>query len=198
MGERTVRFSPNGGGKLRRRLPALPGDRGRVRLGQGGLADDADDPADRRRRRASRSRRCSARGAPAEAPVATEPILRRLSEPELAIVEAADLFNASQYRRTVGGIAKSLGDAARLDRAALGREPGRSWSRSPGRSPGTSTASRPDSAQPVRLAERGHEPDGARRGVHRVERAPGRGRPDRPGHRARLHGLRRSDRRLRA
>ena len=33
----------------------------------------------------------------------------------------------------------------------------RSWSRSPGRSPGTSTASPPDSAQPVRLAERGHE-----------------------------------------
>ena len=26
------------------------------------------------------------------------------------MVEAADLFNASQYRRTVGGIAKSLGD----------------------------------------------------------------------------------------
>ena len=45
-----------------------------------------------------------------EAPVADEPILRRLSEPELALVEAADLFNSSPHRRTVGGIAKSLGE----------------------------------------------------------------------------------------
>jgi hypothetical protein len=45
----------------------------------------------------------------AEAPVADEPILRRLSEPELAVVEAADLFNASPHRRTVAGVAKSLG-----------------------------------------------------------------------------------------
>ena len=44
-----------------------------------------------------------------DAPVADEPILRRLSEPELAVVEAADLFNASAYRRTVASIAKSLG-----------------------------------------------------------------------------------------
>ena len=33
------------------------------------------------------------------------PPLRR----ERAIVEASDLFNASQYRRTVGGVGKSLG-----------------------------------------------------------------------------------------
>ena len=46
---------------------------------------------------------------PQEEPVAADPILRRLSAPELAIVEAADLFNASAFRRTVGGIAKSLG-----------------------------------------------------------------------------------------
>ena len=47
---------------------------------------------------------------PSAEPVAAEPILRRLSEPELAMVEAADLFNASSYRRTVEGIAKSLGE----------------------------------------------------------------------------------------
>jgi hypothetical protein len=47
---------------------------------------------------------------PVTEPVAAEPILRRLSEDELAIVDAADLFNASTYRRTVEGIAKSLGD----------------------------------------------------------------------------------------
>ncbi|MDP8910578.1 MAG: hypothetical protein M3M94_00740, partial [Actinomycetota bacterium] len=42
-------------------------------------------------------------------PVVSEPILRRLSESELAMVEAADLFNVSDFRRTVGGVAKSLG-----------------------------------------------------------------------------------------
>src|SRR5205823_10157707 len=45
-----------------------------------------------------------------EETVASEPILRRLSEAELAMVEAVDLFNASQYRRTVAGIGKSLGE----------------------------------------------------------------------------------------
>ena len=45
-----------------------------------------------------------------EETVASEPILRRLSDPELAMVEAADIFNASDYRRTIGGVAKSLGE----------------------------------------------------------------------------------------
>ena len=45
-----------------------------------------------------------------EETVASEPILRRLTEPELAMVEAADIFNASDYRRTIGGVAKSLGE----------------------------------------------------------------------------------------
>jgi hypothetical protein len=42
-------------------------------------------------------------------PVASEPILRRLSDDEIALVEAAELFNQSQYRRTVAGVARSLG-----------------------------------------------------------------------------------------
>src|SRR5829696_56728 len=46
---------------------------------------------------------------PQVAPVVDEPILRRLSEPELAMVEAADMFNESAFRRTIAGIAKSLG-----------------------------------------------------------------------------------------
>jgi len=41
--------------------------------------------------------------------IVSEPILRRLSDHEQAMVGAADLFNASQYRRTVGGIGRSLG-----------------------------------------------------------------------------------------
>ena len=95
---------------------------------------------------------------PAEAPIASEPILRRLSEPELAIVEAADLFNASQYRRTVGGIAKSLGDAARLDHPALRASTRTSSSPSPGRSPGTSTASRPTPPSPCASPSAGTSP----------------------------------------
>jgi hypothetical protein len=43
-------------------------------------------------------------------PVAADPILRRLSADELTIVDAADVFNASTYRRTAEGIAKSLGE----------------------------------------------------------------------------------------
>ncbi len=45
-----------------------------------------------------------------EETVASQPILRRLSEPELQTVEAADLYNASDYRRTIGGVSKSLGE----------------------------------------------------------------------------------------
>ena len=40
-----------------------------------------------------------------------EPMLRRLSGEEQAIVEGAEVFNASAYRRTIAGIAKSLGNA---------------------------------------------------------------------------------------
>ena len=65
-------------------------------------------PIDRRRRQ-PRGRALLGSQRAEEAPVAAEPILRRLSEPELDVVEAADLFNASPYRRTVAGIAKSLG-----------------------------------------------------------------------------------------
>src|SRR5262249_58573420 len=45
-----------------------------------------------------------------EALAQQEPILRRLSDGEVSLLEAADLFNGSAYRRNVGGIAKSLGE----------------------------------------------------------------------------------------
>jgi hypothetical protein len=44
-------------------------------------------------------------------PVMPEPMLRRLSGTEQAMVEAAELFNDSAFRRTIAGIAKSLGEA---------------------------------------------------------------------------------------
>ncbi|HEY4620927.1 MAG TPA: hypothetical protein VIG93_04440 [Gaiellaceae bacterium] len=42
-------------------------------------------------------------------PVMPEPVLRRLTDSEAALVEAADLFNASLFTRTVQGVARALG-----------------------------------------------------------------------------------------
>jgi hypothetical protein len=42
-------------------------------------------------------------------PVVPEPVLRRLTDSEAALVEAADLFNASLFRRTISGVARALG-----------------------------------------------------------------------------------------
>ena len=90
-------------------------------------------------------------------PVVDEPILRRLSEPELAMVEAADLFNESAFRRTIAGIAKSLGSpkasivplSGTNNEVVLSVAWDISWYQ---------YRITPDSAQPVRLAERGHDP----------------------------------------
>jgi hypothetical protein len=41
--------------------------------------------------------------------VVPEPVLRRLSDSEAALVEAADLFNASLFHRTIQGVARALG-----------------------------------------------------------------------------------------
>ena len=95
------------------------------------------------------------RPAPSQ-PIAPEPILRRLSPPEAAMVEAAELFNASAHRRTVGGIAKSLGppEASIVPLSGVNAESvvtvawDISWYQ---------YRIALDSAQPVRLAERGHE-----------------------------------------
>ena len=110
---------------------------------------------DRRRRRGLASL-FEARRRPEEQPVVAEPILRRLSQREQQMVEAADIFNASDYRRTVGGIAKSLGEP----RASIILLSGVSsdlvvtiaWDISWYQYRVT-----PDAAQPLRLAERGHE-----------------------------------------
>jgi len=42
-------------------------------------------------------------------PVVPEPVLRRLTDSEAALVEAADLFNASLFRRTIEGVTRALG-----------------------------------------------------------------------------------------
>jgi hypothetical protein len=158
MGERATRYSPNGGEDYVDVCPLCQ----ELAVEYGWLKEGAPTspmvPAERRRRRFSLGSLLGVAKPPAEESIATEPILRRLSETELAMVEAADLFNASQYRRTVGGIAKSLG-APRVSIIPLsGVNPDVvvtvAWDISWYQYRVTS-----DSAQPVRLAERGHDPD---------------------------------------
>ena len=73
------------------------------------------------------------------------------------MVEAADLFNASQYRRTVGGIGKSLGEprVSVVTLSGINAEAvvtvawDISWYQ---------YRVSPDSDNPVRLEGRGHDP----------------------------------------
>ena len=91
-------------------------------------------------------------------PHLSEPMYRRLSPEEQAVVEAADLFNESAYRRTIAGIAKSLGDARVSLLLLSGVSPevvitvawDISWYQ---------YRVSPESPQHVRLAERGYELD---------------------------------------
>jgi len=61
------------------------------------------------RRKRPRWAQFLAAGQPHAEPVVSEPVLRRLSDGEAALVEAADLFNASLFRRTIEGVARALG-----------------------------------------------------------------------------------------
>ena len=156
MGERAVRFSPNGGEEYVDVCPLCQDtaiENGWIKEGS---PTTPTMPAERRRARFSLASLLGFQKSSAGEPMANEPILRRLSEPELAIVEAADLFNASQYRRTVGGIAKSLGEPRVSVVPLSGVNPDVvvtvAWEISWYQYRVT-----PDSAQPVRLAERGHD-----------------------------------------
>jgi hypothetical protein len=156
MGERAIRFAPNGVDFVD--VCPLCQDQA---LEYGWLKEGSPTsptvPDSRRRRRLTLASIFDTRRSSADATVAPEPILRRLSEPELAMVEAADIFNASSYRRTVAGIAKSLGEP-RVSIVPLSGVKSElvvtiawdiSWYQ---------YRVSLDSAQPVRLAERGHDP----------------------------------------
>lgn len=156
MGERAIRFAPGTSDELVDVCP-LCAD---IAVEHGWLKEGTPSSPtvshDRRRRRRGLVEILGLTRAPDEETVAPEPILRRLSEEELGIVEAADLFNASMYRRTVGGIARSLGDA-QVSIVPLSGVSGEmaitvawdiSWYQ---------YRVSPDSAQPVRLEGRGHE-----------------------------------------
>jgi hypothetical protein len=156
MGERPTRYAPEGEDFVE--VCALCQD---VAAEHGWLKEGSPStpvvPIARQRRRLSLAALFGEpKREPAEQGVATEPILRRLSAPELAIVEAADLFNASAFRRTVGGIAKSLGkpQASIVPLSGVNAEMvvtvawDLSWYQ---------YRVSLEAAQPVRLAERGHE-----------------------------------------
>jgi hypothetical protein len=153
LGERTTRYTPNSGEGYVDVCPLcheIATEHGWLKEGSPTTPTVSDQ---RRRRRGLSS--LFERPAP-PAPVASDPILRRLSEPELAVVEAADLFNGSQFRRQVGGIAKSLGEpkASIIPLGGVNRELvitiawDISWYQ---------YRVALDSAQPVRLADRGLE-----------------------------------------
>ncbi len=155
MGERSVRFAPNGEDFVD--VCPLCQDSAIEHgwIKEGSPTTPTVPSQRRRRRRRGLASLFDARRQQQE-PVVAEPILRRLSAPELEMVEAADLFNASDYRRTVGGIAKSLGEP-RVSIVPLSGVSGElvvtiawdiSWYQ---------YRITPDSAQPIRLAERGHE-----------------------------------------
>ena len=154
-GERTMRFAPEGEDFVDVCLLCqdIAAEQGWLKEGSPTTPTFEEEP---RRRRFSLGSMLDPRRAQPEESLAAEPILRRLSGHERAMVEAADLFNASAYRRTVGGIGKSLGKphASVVPLSGVNAEVvvtvawDISWYQ---------YRVLPESAQPVRLAERGHE-----------------------------------------
>jgi len=158
MGERAVRFSPNGGADYVDVCPLCADTAVEYGWIREGAPTTPTVPTQRRRRgRGILATILGTQPRTAEAIIASEPILRRLSDRELAIVETADIFNASQYRRTIGGIGKSLG-SPRVSIVVLSGVNAESvvtvaWDIS-----WYQYRVSLDSDHPVRLEERGHDP----------------------------------------
>jgi hypothetical protein len=158
LGERSIRFAPDGSEDfvdVCQLCQETALDHGWVREG------DPIGPAVRqsRRRRAlglgaifGAGRRVSAE------PIVAEPVLRRLSSEEQAMVEAAALFNASDGLRTAEGIARSLGSPQISIVVLSGSSPDvvitfvwdLAWYQ---------YRVNRDSPQPIRLTDRGTEPE---------------------------------------
>ena len=156
MGEHTLRFSPDGHEfvDVCPLCSEVALDHGWVREGHAVSAALQQHPRKRRQKTLWQTL-LGAREEAAE-PVVAEPVMRRLSDDELALVEAADLFNQSTFRRTVAGVARSLGEP-RVSIVPL---------------PGVNAETvltfawditwyqyrvTPEAAQPVRIADRGHD-----------------------------------------
>ena len=158
LGERTVRFSPAPGAELVDVCPLCL----EVALDAGWVKEGSPTSptinVERRRRRGLGRRLGITRTADEEPLAQQEPILRRLSDEEVALLEAADIFNASAYRRTVGGIVKSLG-TPKASIVPLSGTTGElavtvAWDLS-----WYQYRVSPDLGQPIRLEGRGHELD---------------------------------------
>ena len=157
MGERAVRFQPHPGAELVDVCALCVEEaleRGWIREG----SPTTPTMPDRRRRRGALSRLLDLGGRAEPPPVVAEPILRRLSEPEQAMVEAAEVFNASDHRRAVAGIARSLGSPRVSMVPSRARVSGElvvtiAWDLS-----WYQYRVAPDSSQPVRLESRGQDP----------------------------------------
>jgi hypothetical protein len=155
VGERTTRYSPDGHDfvEVCPLCQEIATEQGWVKEGSPTSPTMLED---RPRKRLSLGAIFDPRRTQPEETLVDEPILRRLSDHERAMVEAADLFNASAYRRSVSGIAKSLGPphVSVVPLSGVNTEVvvtiawDISWYQ---------YRVLFDSAQPVRLAERGHE-----------------------------------------
>ncbi|HEY2354712.1 MAG TPA: hypothetical protein VGH79_07440 [Gaiellaceae bacterium] len=158
LGERAVRFSPDDGAEFVDVCPLCQ----EAALDAGWIKEGSPTTptinGDRRRRRGLGSRFGISRTGGEEPLAHQEPILRRLSDEEIALLEAADIFNASAYRRTVGGIVKSLG-VPQASIVPLSGTTGElavtvAWDLS-----WYQYRVSPDLGQPIRLEGRGHELD---------------------------------------
>jgi len=156
MGEHTLRFSPDGAEfvDVCPLCSEVALDHGWVREGHA-VSPALQQHPRKRRQKTLWQTLLGVREEEAE-PVVAEPVLRRLSDDELALVEAADLFNQSTFRRTVAGVARSLG------------RPKVSIMPLPGVNAETVLTFAwditwyqyrvtPEAAQPVRIADRGHD-----------------------------------------
>jgi hypothetical protein len=157
LGERAARYTPGGDHWVD--VCALcvdtANEHGWIKEGTPTTPLVAESP--RRRRRLAGIAGIFETRRPEPNPVVAEPVLRRLSPEEQALVEAAELFNGSPYSRTIAGIAKSLGPArvSMLPLSGTNQEIVLTvvWEISWYQYRIIS-----DSSQPVRLAERGHDP----------------------------------------
>jgi hypothetical protein len=157
MGERAVRFTPGGDDwvDVCALCTTTADDHGWIK--EGSPTTPIVPETRRRRRFAGLASLLETRRAEPEQRV-PEPMYRRLEPEEQAMVEAAELFNDSAYRRTIAGIAKSLGEARVSLLPLSGVNPevvitvawDISWYQ---------YRVSPDSPQHVRLAERGYELD---------------------------------------
>jgi len=158
MGERAVSFAPSEGAELVDVCPLcqeLASEAGWIKEGAP-TTPTLDGGRRRRRKRNLVDLLGLTRASEQSALAQQEPILRKLSDGEVALLEAADLFNGSAYRRTVGGIAKSLGEP-HVSIVPLSGTAGElavtvAWELS-----WYQYRVSPESAQPVRLERRGHE-----------------------------------------